>query len=373
MSLSLFLFAEGVFHLGLSVFFLLYNLHLLDLGFDESFLGLSASMLHLGSVCGSLPAGWVTARYGVGAALRVTFGAGAAVCALQASTADRTALLVLAYLGGLAAAFRAVTIAPAVSQLTTERTRARGFSWFFAMGIGMGVIAGVAGGRLTLFASKQTMLWASSAFASLALLPTLWLRFAPGSLAGRKKVVFPRSPYVRRYLGAAAVWSLVLGAFPSIYNAYFARRLGAAPHQIGLILSLSQLAQVGAILLAPGAFARTGLGRGIVLTQVAAAAFLALLAPSWPLAAAAACYAIYMSFQYMNEPAWHTLLMNAVRPEERSGASALNFLVMFTAQAIGAAAFGRAVARLGYPLPVLSAATMAVVAAAAFWRLVAKK
>lgn len=366
MSLVLFLLAESIFNFGLSVFFLLYNLRLLGLGFDEAFLGLSASALTVGSVCGTLPAGWFTSRYGVGAALRVTFAAGAAVAVMQALVTGRTILLALSFLGGLAASFRAVTIAPAVAELTTERNRARGFSWFFALGIGMGILGGLAGGRLPLPA-----LWISSAFAGLALVPTLWLRFAPGGSQVRAPVVYPRSPFVLRYLSAAAVWGLVLGSFPSLYNAYFARRLGAAASQIGLIFAASQGAQVAAILAAPRLFFRTGLLRGMILSQVAAAASLALLAPRWPLAAAGACYAAYMSFQYMSEPGWQTLLMNGVRPDERGGASSLNFLVLFSAQAVGAAVFGWAVARLGYPAPLLSTAALGLVAAATLWRLLA--
>ena len=45
MRLGLFLLAESLFNLGLFVFFLLYNLHLLDLGFDESFLGMAAALM----------------------------------------------------------------------------------------------------------------------------------------------------------------------------------------------------------------------------------------------------------------------------------------------------------------------------------------
>lgn len=358
MSLALFLLAESIFNLGLSAFFLLYNLRLLGLGFDEAFVGLSASLMTVGSLCGTLPAGWITARFGIRTALRVTFGAGAAVCACQAWSSDWMVLLALSFLGGLAAAFRAVTIAPAVAQLTTEQNRARGFSWFFALGIGMGVLGGLAGGRIPLHS-----LWIPCAFAAVALVPTLWLRFVKGGVEARPRLVYPRSPFVVRYLAAAAVWSLVLGAFPSLYNAYFARRLSAEPAQIGVIFAVSQLVQVGGILLAPRLFAWTGLVRGIVCSQVAAAAFLTLLAPRWPLAVAGVCYASYMSFQYMSEPGWQTLLMNGVRPEERSGASSLNFLVMFGAQAVGAAVFGWAVARAGYAGPLVLTAVMGLAAA----------
>jgi MFS family permease len=361
MNLILFLVASSIANLGLSVFFLLFNLHLLALGFNEAFLGSVSALMLAGSVCGALPAGWFLARCGLKPALLVTFGGGALVCVLLASTPNRQLLLALAFLNGLIQALRAVTIAPVVAQLTTDQNRSRGFSWFFALGISMGVLGGLLAG------SRYTTLRLAAAFSALSLLPTLRLQLSAPTT--KPDTVYPRSPFVFRYLVAAAVWGLVLGAFPSLYNAYFARRLSASTSQIGLLYSLSQLSQAAAILLAPRLFARSGLERGIVLTQLASALFLVVLAPRWPLVLAGACYALYMSFQYMNEPAWHTVLMNGVRPEERSGASSLNFLVLFSAQAAGAALFGHTVARLGYPAPLVAAALVALLAAVAAERI----
>jgi predicted MFS family arabinose efflux permease len=61
--------------------------------------------------------------------------------------------------------------------------------------------------------------------------------------------------------------------------------------------------------------------------------------------------------------------MSGVRPEERSGASSLNFLVLFSAQAAGAALFGHTVARLGYPAPLVATALVALLAAVAAERI----
>ncbi len=367
--LAVFLAAECIFNLGLGVFYLLYNLYLLDRGFEEGFLGLVSALLTAGSVCGTLPAGWFIARFGLNWALRVTFASGAVVCALQAWAEGSAALLALSFAGGLAAAFRAVTIAPAVAQLSRQETRARAFSWFFALGIGMGALAGVIGGQLPdRLGSKQSALWAGCAFAALALLPALWLRFAR---AQQPAVTYPRTAFVRRYLAAAAAWNLFLGAFPPFFNTYFARRLAAGTGAIGLIFSGSQLAQVLAILAAPRIFRRLGLGRGIAGSQLAAALLLTLLAPLWPMPAAGLFYALYMAWQWMSEPGWHALLMNRVAPEEQSGASSLNFFVILSAQAAAAALFGAGVTRLGYPAALLSTAAAGVFAAAIFWRMLA--
>jgi predicted MFS family arabinose efflux permease len=80
----------------------------------------------------------------------------------------------------------------------------------------------------------------------------------------------------------------------------------------------------------------------------------------------AALYIAYMAFQYMSEPGMFTVLMNSVKPGERSGASALNMLIMNGGQAIGAAAGGLASAKFGYSLPLSVGAVIALAAAAAF-------
>ena len=62
-----------------------------------------------------------------------------------------------------------------------------------------------------------------------------------------------------------------------------------------------------------------------------------------------------MSFQWMSEPGLNTLLMNHVTERERSGASALNYVVAFGAQALAAFAGGALFTRFGYG-PALAAA-----------------
>ena len=46
-----------LFDTGMFVFFFLYNLYLLDCGFNEKFLGLVTSAMAVGSIVGTVPAG----------------------------------------------------------------------------------------------------------------------------------------------------------------------------------------------------------------------------------------------------------------------------------------------------------------------------
>ena len=60
-----FFFAEGFFDFGMFVFFFLYNLYLLQLGFREKFLGLMSGVMTAGNVAGSILAVFAMRRFGI--------------------------------------------------------------------------------------------------------------------------------------------------------------------------------------------------------------------------------------------------------------------------------------------------------------------
>ena len=68
-----FLFAEGFFDFGMFVFFFLYNLYLLQLGFDEKFLGLMSGIMTAGNVAGSILAVFALRRFGIQRTLMAIF------------------------------------------------------------------------------------------------------------------------------------------------------------------------------------------------------------------------------------------------------------------------------------------------------------
>jgi predicted MFS family arabinose efflux permease len=79
-----------------------------------------------------------------------------------------------------------------------------------------------------------------------------------------------------------------------------------------------------------------------------------------------------MMFQYMSEPGMFTLLMEGVPEGDRNSASALNFLVAFSAQAIAAATAGHLLTTFGYPPVMIGAAFVCAGAALLFRILLAK-
>jgi predicted MFS family arabinose efflux permease len=185
------------------------------------------------------------------------------------------------------------------------------------------------------------------------------------SLPAAEARIYPRSRFLLRFLVPFALWHLATGAFNPFNNVYFAR-LRFSIQQIGTIFSASQLVQLVAVLLAPIVIRRFGLVNGIVWMMIATSAGLGMLAAEPPGLFAALAYSAYMAFQWMSEPGLNTLLMNNVKEGERSGASAMNFLVAFGAQAIAAFGAGRLIEDSGYAPVLFGAALLALVASVLF-------
>jgi predicted MFS family arabinose efflux permease len=165
----------------------------------------------------------------------------------------------------------------------------------------------------------------------------------------------------------------VTGSFSPFANVYFAHHMQMSLPQIGNAFSLSQIAQVAAVLAAPLLFRRFGLVTGIVFTQLSAATLLCILASIHSPLAATIGYMAFTAFQWMNEPGLYSLLMDRVPPDQREGAAASNSLVSSASQALAAMLAGAAFARFGYPTPMISIAVIATVAAALFRYLVGSR
>ncbi|MBV9771545.1 MAG: MFS transporter [Bryobacterales bacterium] len=372
--------ASAFFDFGLFIFFLLFNLYLLKLGYNESFLGLVSGCMLAGSVAGSLPAGVAIERLGVRGSMLACFSLIPCLAAILAAGLPAPGLLAFAFLYGAVSVTWAVLLSPAVAGLTNPGNRSVAFSIVCASGIAIGVLGGGVGGRLpgwiarfapgtSVTAQYRAALWIGCGIVLLGLVPAFRLpsRATPLLPARDRPRLRRPPPAVIYFLAAAVVWNLGTGVFNPFFSAFF-ERLHMPVERIGLVFSLSQLAQAFAILGAPLVFRVTGLIRGISRMQLLSAAALACIAVSGGQRTAALGYGVYMALQNMSEPGMLRYLMDCVPESERSGVSALNFLVASSAQAVAAAASGLLLRRFGYP-PVLMLAAVLCTAAGILFRL----
>jgi MFS family permease len=374
----LFYTASLFFSFGFSIFFFLFNLYLLGFNLTERSLGLIGGLMAFGSILGTIPAGICAERFGIRPTLVTVLSCTVVFSLLRVCFVAQPAQWVLAVLTGMTLCSWAVCLSPTVASLTTEVQRPFAFSLMFSSGIGIAALGALAAGQLPTWlrhlpqpvAAVQATRWTlecACLAAALAIIPLLRLHL-PGA-APRVRLARLSNPFLRRFLPAMAVWALVTGSFPPFANVYFVHHLGLSLQKVGFVFSLSQLVQFLAVLGAPLLFRRTGLVRGVVLTQIATAAALASLAFIRGGSGAVWLYAAYMAIQYMNEPGIYSLLMDQIPPGERSSASASTFFVTSACQALASAVMGVVIVRFGYPPVLLGIALLALAATAMFGRL----
>jgi MFS family permease len=347
-------------------------------GYTEKTLGLLTSAMAVGNLVGAIPAGRLAQRLGLRPVLLACFLLATVVFSARSLLFGLAWQISLAFIAGIALAAWAVCIPPTVAQLTDEQQRPLAFSFVFSLGIGVGAVGGLFGGRLpgwigshhTLFQylePDQLVLLLSCCIVGIGIWPAAKLRLKRCPSPPRTTTFF--SPFMLRYLPAIAAWSLVTGSFSPFANVYFKRHLHMTLPQIGNAFSISQIAQVAAVLISPLIFKRFGLLAGIVYTQLVGALLLfTLSAVSTPLAGAVV-YVGFTTFQWMNEPGLYSLLMNNVSPQERGAAAASNTFIIAVSQAIAAAIAGEAFSRLGYPTALRCIGLLALLAAMLFWTL----
>jgi MFS family permease len=354
----------------------------MDHGYSEKRLGLITSAMAAGNLAGAIPAGKLIQRWGLRPALLSCILLATTVFSARAIWLAFPFQIGLAFISGISLSMWAICISPAVAQLTEERHRPFAFSLFFSLGIGVGAIAGILGGRLpgylkSLSATahvvdlERLVLLLSCGVVALGLWPAVKLKLEHSVLPARSRPLL--SPFLLRFLPAIAVWSLVTGSFSPFANVYFSRHLHMSLPEIGTVFSFSQLAQVVAVLVAPFVLRRWGMITGIVSMQCVTALCLFSLALAHLPVQAGFVYIGFTAFQYMNEPGTYSLLMNGAAEDERGGAAASNSLVVSSMQMIGAALAGEVFSTFGYASSLTGIGVIALIAAALFWFLLGRK
>ncbi|WP_058186857.1 MFS transporter [Terracidiphilus gabretensis] len=367
--------------IGFGLFFFLFNLYLTDLHFDESVIGRAMACLTLGNVAATIPATILVRRYGLRPLLLITFTVLPLLCVMRTTILWLPAQYGLAFLTGAALCGWPICFSPAIAALTTTKNRATGFSIAFATGIGLGSLAGIAGGFLprffqsalphaTLIDGIRIVLQMACVLTFLGVLPLLRLSFPrnpePREPASPKKRIRIFHPFLLRFLPPFVLWNVVTGSFPIFGAIYLQKSIGIPLTSLGAVFSGSQLLQFCAVLLAPFLFRRIGLTRAIAAAQVTTAIFLILIAITRFAPFAVSFYLLYFAAQFMCSPGIYSLLMDSVPEEERSTASATQNLSGALCQAATQAVTGISIVAFGYRPVLFANAGAALIAALLF-------
>ena len=378
-----------VWSLGLMAFFLIYNLYLVDLGFDEAMVGRVSAAFTLGSLAATLPTGWLISQLGPKRVILASAGLTGFTLLGRVLFISPQAVQSMAFVNGACIGAWIVSAPPFITHSTAPEARSWAFSLWHGTSIGTGVVAGLLVGFLSghsrvllggAFSAgpleKRTLLLAGSTVALVATLILLLLNdvqlnrpLSPVPPKSTRKGLFisPNRSFMWRMLVVLVLWSIFVGSFPPFFNVFFYRHYHQPLTSISWIFSFSQLCQISAVFCMPVLVSRLGRSRAIPTTQLLSALVLPALAVAPYTMVAGAMYVVYLCFQVMTEPALENFIMDSVSEEERPKISSLRYLTFFLVQAIAVWLSGQAIARLGYSVVLPLIASVGIMASMSFY------
>lgn len=316
---------------------LLFNLYLLALGFDASFV---AQMIALNWVAHGLvviPAGMLSDMLGRRMTYLVAFAGTILFRVLRIVTFDPTLLLLYSAIGGATEGFHAIIGPPFMMEQSKPEERVHLFSVdsvlktssnFFGNIIGAGVPLGFAalagvGGETE--GALRAGLVASIPFMILGWLPIYFIEEKWERLSLRR---WWQGVVSYRRIGmlglTTGLMSIGLGFTAPFFNIFFATKLSATTQQVGLIFSLGSLAVAASTLLAPVLVSRLGRVRTITYIRTVGIPCAILLGMSDHLWVAALLYfavLVLIGETFPNlgmvDPIYELFAMEVVKSSER--------------------------------------------------------
>ena len=376
------LYLGGLFLCGLgqSIFSLLFNLYLRELGVGDAGIGQILSKISLGAAVAALPVAFLFRRLRARTIL-VTAGALTAVTYLLMGTLVAPELLLLAaFLSGMVVTTFRLSIAPIVMREVTPALRPYLFSAAFTVLFLASILGSILGGAMphafhALTESERLALrwslWAACGVTLLAAIP--FHRMRTDRPAVDERAAGPPWGPFRELLEVdwglqlklvlpAMLIGLGAGLIIPFMNLYFRDRFGLTPAAIGVLYAFMQAFMVAGNLFGPAVSRRLGLVRGVVATQLASVPFMVALALTDSFPVVVASFFLRAGLMNMNQPLTTHFAMEVVPEREHAITNSLLSLSWFVAWSISADIGGALIQRRGYMEPLLLAALLYVIA-----------
>lgn len=377
-----YLLAEFLAWTGHGVFSVLFNLYLVEAGFDEAFVGHAISVNAIGLAIAALPAGWLAERWGRRRCLVAGALCDGAGLLVRASTGDPTLILTSGFLAGAGQSMLAIAAAPFLTEHSTARERTHLFSSFFASALLAGVVGSALGGVLPrlwlaapwphaadLFHAYRAALIVGGVIALCAAVPLLRLRglFEPPLHHATEPV--PRG--TTRRLWPIALNALLIGCGAGLVipfmNLYFKDRHHCTSAQIGTFFSIAQVFTALAALFGPAFANRFGKLRTAVVAQLMSLPFLVTLGAESSLPIAVGAFWMRATLMQAATPLVQAFVMEALPPSLRARSTSLINLVWNVGWAVSASLAGAIILRFGFAVPFYLTAGLYATAALTFY------
>ncbi len=370
------------FFSGMGLFFLLYNLYLLRLGFREDFIGWLVGMTPLASGLFAIPIGIWSDRIGrkpflIAAALLM----GLSQLGLCLSH-NPLLLLCFAFLGGISPSLIFVNHVPFLAENCPPNIRGQAMA--IAIGIQaatrmlvslvggalprlLGLLAGVSTDRpepfryALLLGAGVTLL---STFPLFGILPDRSRESERASRPGAEVAVKPPWRLLMVFMTISALRGLSFGLTMPFFNVFYQERLHASAAAIGAIFFFSQAVGLPSTIAAPALCRRFGARATIVLFRVLAALCLGVMGGLEGLVVGVVVFLVLSVAEGVSTPAEMSFVTDMVSRPYWGRMQSLRVTGYQLFSALGSAWAGEMILRLGYG-PTFGAGGLAILASGA--------
>jgi MFS family permease len=354
---KLFLIYALLSGLGTGIWNVMFNIYLLRLGYETTFVGLFWMMNMVFHGAFAFPAGLIGDKIGRRKTfiLATTFSIVARGALLF--TRDPTLLLVLAGLAGMGEGFHAVAGAPFMMENSEPKERPHLFSLNSSFLMISTFAGSLSGGLLPLFwagilnvpgldpGAARWALVTSLPLTFVALVPLALIRERTVDLVERFRDLFTLRNVVNygvifKLTLCAALVGVGFGMTVRFFNLFFNMAHNANDNQVGLFLAIASLGSALTVLLSPYVTGRWGMARGIMLTQIVSIPFLLLMTVFSNLPLVVSLFVVRGAVYTISMPLRNQLSMVFVISRERATTAGMTHMAFDLGGAVGAVVVG---------------------------------
>ena len=375
-----FLRATVCLWVGNGIFGVLFNLYLVSLGYNVTFVAILAAVSTVGQAAVSFVLGPVLRIWPARKVMLVATAAAACMMALSALLRPAAALVMVTALLGASIAAAAIPASPFISSQAPFKRRAHLFSAFSAAAT-LGSMAGsLISGVLPLvctlipaignhaLSQDRIGLLLGAVITGLGVW-SLWQitdatvedteQVQPAALHADVAAHDTARRNVLVMMAATALIALALGLIYPLFNMYFATVHHASTASIGLLFAVSGVFCTVAAFLAPVA-ARMGVPTGFVITRVLTAPVFLILFFQPGFAVASLAYVLRNVLGQITGTLENTFTMEVVPPSLRAAAANWRTFAYNVAWTVASVISGVVVAHFGFPCVFVASAVLTV-------------
>lgn len=351
--------------IGYGIFSLLFNLYILQIGYDVDFIGYLTALNNIAVALMAIPSGFIIDRFGLKRPLVISYSLFILFTILLAINTNYFSLIIFNIALGFTFSIIRVIRNPFLTKFSTKVERTHLFGFAFGLLMIGSVIGNVIGGYFPKFFKVFTSLTNDIIIYRLSLLSGAIissiglisiLKIGKDNITSSKKLSkrtfkIKFSKLYAKLLLPHLLLSLGAGLVMPFLNVFFKKHLNANVSQIGIIFALGSFITGIASFLVPFVTKRIGKVKSIGILQISSLPFLLMIALIPNLTLVAIFYIVRQVLMNIASPIYTTFVMEAVPDKDKGTISGYITFIRGLGWAISSSYSGILMKNYGYNFP----------------------